>query len=869
MALGRVDGGRVKGDRNPVGFLGLRAVGTKQIQVQLRVVEGVAQRLHASQQRLAARSTEDDDPADGVPAAPLVPRLRVHGRRQQRRRRFLQDRVDVGSAEAKGADADPPRDTRGDGPRFGSSLDGEVGVAQGQRRIQGRDAQGRDEALVMQAEHRFEQAGASGRGLEVSDVGLHAAEGGSVGKAADRVDQRSHLGAVADGGAGAVGFDHRDGLRVDPGVVIRPLDRPRLAPRVGCGDALSAAVAGPADAFDDGVHFQAEAVREAAPHQDHRGGAFAHDKAVGGLVERPRADRRQRPDLRELHVALGPHHPVSAPDQRRLVAVGQQALDGHLHGRQRGRAGGVDDPARAPQVEGPGDPAGDAVRQLARHRVFTDGGGAGDQIGLEPLEQSGPGCGRELGGLVVDRLGQRGAEPARVDSARASQALLAALGVAQDHGTVLAWEVVAQGARVFQGLLSGDQGDLMAGVQVRDHARWDPVALAVEADVADEGADAAVCPVGDRAVRVVDDAGGQMARVGFADRAAASQQVVPERRDVGRVGEHAAEADHDDLVRVAFRLNDRTWRASREGAVELGQGRRPGRQRDGLTRVKEARLLLGCVVDTLERRAPHRVDRGDPLRLRGRTQAAQVIALERVLLLAQRQPVVAAIPLSRGHRPSCRRRKHPGRRAYGLAHHDGLLGGQDRGLVARAHGAGRDGLLGHQVGGPGLQPERDAALVQPMPQRRHRPSRGRVGDPSSGDHGEVGDRDGACVERALDRPDRQLPQGQPTERTDVTASLVSFQDDPGDSGLQGCREEAGGRGVEVRGEARPLQPERLLDGPGCDHHERRAQALEQGDVGVAVRVRVHADDARSEGQVTARLGGLDQRRLGDMGRHVG
>ena len=92
--------------------------------------------------------------------------------------------------------------------------------------------------LVLQREHRLDQAGGPGRGLQMTEIRLDRAQqtaGRCPGTAADRRGDRLHLDRIAERRAGSVRFDEADAvgrqLRARQSLADqRPAAPARLAP---------------------------------------------------------------------------------------------------------------------------------------------------------------------------------------------------------------------------------------------------------------------------------------------------------------------------------------------------------------------------------------------------------------------------------------------------------------------------------------------------------------------------------------------------------------------------------------------------------------------------------------------------------------
>ena len=288
---------------------------------------------------------------------------------------LLDDRVEVRAPEAEGADAGA---THAVGPR------GELA----QRRVHAEGArvpvhvgvgvdevQARDEHLVVERADGLEEAGGSGRCLEVPDVGLHRAEPDRCGLGAgfdEDLVEGGQLSSVADACRRAVGLNVSRGcgigLRCGPGALHGDL----LPDWVGSGDALALAVRRAGNAADDAVDVLAVTLGVGQSAQHEECCALTHDEAVGSRVERAGPCRRQGPDLAELHERRDAHVAVDPARDDGVVGVRLQALHGCCHPGQTGRARCVGGEVRASEVEQRRHSAGDDVGELTGHRVLGD-----------------------------------------------------------------------------------------------------------------------------------------------------------------------------------------------------------------------------------------------------------------------------------------------------------------------------------------------------------------------------------------------------------------------------------------------------------------------------------------------------------------
>ena len=229
--------------------------------------------------------------------------------------------------------------------------------------------------LVMQGQRRLQQSRPACGALQVADVRLHRAEcDGSrrQPRPRERLGEALDLDHVADRGRGPVALYQPAGLGREAGIGPGALDRQPLPNRVGGGDPLPLAVARPRDTTHHGVDPVAGALGVVEPLQHEHRRALAHHETVGAVRVGPRAGRGERPDGAELDERRRPHVAIDAAGDHGVELAVVQALDRGVHRRHGGRAGRVDDKVRAAEIEEVGDPAGEAVAELAGHCVLGD-----------------------------------------------------------------------------------------------------------------------------------------------------------------------------------------------------------------------------------------------------------------------------------------------------------------------------------------------------------------------------------------------------------------------------------------------------------------------------------------------------------------
>ncbi len=347
---------------------------------------------------------------------------------------FLHNDVKVGAAEAEGANARDPRLAGGDIPVAQLGVDGKGRHAPVHDGVGALEVDAGRQHFVVQREGRLEQACRARGRLEVAEVRLHGAERDRPNRhvrSAERLHQGAQLDRVAHASGRAVALDQRAVRGGDPGVLPRAFDGEALADRVGGRDALALAVARAADAPHHGVDPIVVANRVSEPLDHEQRGALAHHESVRAVGVRPRAGGRQGADRAELHERVCAHVAIHSAGDRNIEIVREQPFDGCVHRRQRRGAGRIGGEARTVEVEQVGDPAGDAVAELAGHGVL----GHHRKPVLEPLAQLALHRRADLGRKRAEGLGSLElAGELREHDAQAGQVvLLAPEGAADDH----------------------------------------------------------------------------------------------------------------------------------------------------------------------------------------------------------------------------------------------------------------------------------------------------------------------------------------------------------------------------------------------------------------------------------------------------
>jgi hypothetical protein len=212
----------------------------------------------------------------------------------------------------------------------------------------------RRDLLALQAEHRLDQPGDAGGGLQVPEVGLHRADPGADARRAlaQRRAQGLEFDRIPQRGAGAVRLHVPDLGGCHPGVGQCLGDEPLLRRAVGHGQAAAGAVLVDGGSEDGGEHLIAVGQRPGERLEHHHAAALAPVVAVGGGVEGLAAAVPGQGAGRLAGAVDGrAQDGVDPARQRHLALAGAQAADGQVHGDQRGGAGGVDGEAGAVQAE--------------------------------------------------------------------------------------------------------------------------------------------------------------------------------------------------------------------------------------------------------------------------------------------------------------------------------------------------------------------------------------------------------------------------------------------------------------------------------------------------------------------------------------
>ena len=292
------------------------------------------------------------------------------------RRIFLQNDVGVGAGKAKGTHTRPARNLQAGvvaqpvpGPVVVDDEEGTPG--QVDVRVAGREMQVARNLAVTHRQQHLDQPGDARRRLEMANVRLDGAQtapgflapdvGTQGGKG---VLQAIDLDGIAQGGAGAVGFDVGDGRGVDPGAPEGLLDEPALGYRIGGGERGGPPAVILRRAQDQGLDRIAVALRRRQGFQQQRGDTLAPHIAIGRGIEGPAASGRAdhagrggRPRGVRIQDQI---HPA---DDRHLAFARLERDHRAVHGDERAGTGGIDDGAGTVQIQLMRDPARDEGRR--------------------------------------------------------------------------------------------------------------------------------------------------------------------------------------------------------------------------------------------------------------------------------------------------------------------------------------------------------------------------------------------------------------------------------------------------------------------------------------------------------------------------
>ena len=267
--------------------------------------------------------------------------------------------------------------------------------------IQGREMDiGRD-APMPHGEQYLDDPGDAGRGLQMTNAGLHGADRAArlrnlTGALGEGLLETIDLDRVAERRPGPMGLDIADGARIHarPGEGLA--QQLRLGERIRNRQGLdvTAMILGAAqDQSPDGI---AVGQRPAQRLEQDGPDPFAAHIAVGPRIERLAAPvRAEHTGLLEGDEGRRAGQQVHAAHDGGLRAPGLQRLDRPMDRHQRAGAGGIDRLARSTQIEEEGHAIGQHRVRVTGRAVGLDADAAhGQQVGIviggHPDEQTGP-----------------------------------------------------------------------------------------------------------------------------------------------------------------------------------------------------------------------------------------------------------------------------------------------------------------------------------------------------------------------------------------------------------------------------------------------------------------------------------------------
>ena len=286
----------------------------------------------------------------------------------QQGRRFLQNYVRIGTADAKRADSGAARCAP---PPPGNKLRGNEEGAM--RKVDGRigrlEVQAGRNLAVFQSLDGLDEPRHTRSGIQMTDVGLDRTDGAASGfHRAKGVGQRPDLDGITQRGAGAVRLQIADGGRIDAGCPQCLADYLGLAVHAGCGEAdlVRAVVVDGGSANDrqnriaffhcGGELFQGHQTRSGTAHRACRGAVKGPAVAVW------REDEALVIEIAGRAAGLD----AGSSGQRQFALAFQHGAGGQMHRHQRGGAGGVDVEAGPIEIQLVGNTGGDkflAVKQ--------------------------------------------------------------------------------------------------------------------------------------------------------------------------------------------------------------------------------------------------------------------------------------------------------------------------------------------------------------------------------------------------------------------------------------------------------------------------------------------------------------------------
>ena len=226
---------------------------------------------------------------------------------------------------------------------------------------------------MLERQHRLDEPREARHRVEVTDVGLHRADGDRGAPLRPEpigAHERRHLDRIPERRGRAVGLHVTDVRRLEVRVRQRLLDDGRLPLHArGRVARLQIPIIVDGRALDDRPDRVAIAHRIRQTLQHHRRHAIAAHRALGPRVERATMPirREDHPLLVDVARALR-HDDARGPGQRHVGLLEEKALAGHVDRHQPRRARRVDEQALAREPELVGDPRGQRpVRRRGAH----------------------------------------------------------------------------------------------------------------------------------------------------------------------------------------------------------------------------------------------------------------------------------------------------------------------------------------------------------------------------------------------------------------------------------------------------------------------------------------------------------------------
>ena len=444
------------------------------------------------------------------------------------------ERVDPGAARRPGIALDP-------GAGRGDQLEA-AALQEGVGPIR---VPGRRQHPMMQRQGRLDQPRHAGGGHGVANLGRHGPQrpGAVPSRGKDRA-KGPQLGAVGCRQPQAVALDEAHGRRLDPGNPVGQADRAGMPPGAGRSQPPAPAVAGQADPLKHRVDPTPRSLGVAKPLEDQHADSLPGDQAVGVGRERARlAGSRECAELledeREIDVGLK----VDPPRDRQVGPTVQERPTRQLQRRQRRGAGAIDDEVGPLQIESVREPSRRGVGELPRDRGRLERRQAGLQVPPQEIEFLR--CPfRVEDGKQADGLGD---DPAVLEPDEV--AAVEVVPPPDDHIDPLSGQRPGIEPGVIDGRAGCIENQELFRFTPRHGQGHDPVRGGVERDGRIEVATpTARDPIVGIRLWIVEGREGPAIGGHLARTIAVGQDVGPEREEVRRAGEPAAEADQRDVV---------------------------------------------------------------------------------------------------------------------------------------------------------------------------------------------------------------------------------------------------------------------------------------------------------------------------------